>query len=589
MLPSGEGWVVGERGVILHASGDGWTPVDSLVDLTLRRVFTLAADDAWAVADESYPVGPGQSVTRSRLLHWNGSVWTTFSTTESLGFIVDLSFVTAKLAWGIAFTDDGSGPVYHFIRWDGTGWSIARDTPALAALQMISARDGWAVGAAGALMHWDGGAWSAVDSPTGADLDEVVFTSSDSGWAASEQGVILRYALGQWWVYSSLAPNPRRMTLDPAGDDGWILGSWTRGDIVLRWDTKDWNAFGASGPDGEVLSLTMPDAGDAWAAGWIPGRSRAGMIWHWDGSSWKREFDNVPLPLEAVSFLSAGDAWGVGDDGLLAHWDGSRWTLADSPTSQTLNAVAMLSADDGWAAGEGGQMLRWNGSDWSVTLPYKARGPGTNSLYYRFNALAFPSADDGWVAGSVEGGDFSQPWISHWDGKQWTDVGLFDKNPPCKCSLYAMYFSSPRDGWAVGGGDNTLILHWDGSSWQTATWPDAYRLLAVAGLSADDLWAAGVASDTDTATNPGLIFHWDGKAWTAYPVPGGAVWMDSVYMNSAADGWMAGDGLLHWTGAEWETVASPVEGVIAALERSPDGTLWAVTDTGAVLKLGVSG
>ena len=243
VLPSGEGWVVGEGGVFLHTSGDGWALETSPVDLTLRRVFTLAADDAWAVADESYPLGPGQSGVQSRLLHWNGSVWTTFFIGRSARVHRRSLFRQRETRMGNSSTDDGSGPVYHFIRWDGTEWSTVQDAPALAALQMISADDGWAVGAAGALMHWDGGNWSAVDSPTGLDLDEVAFTSSDSGWAASEQGVILRYALGQWWTYSSLAPNPRRMTLDPDGDDGWMFGSWTRGDIVLRWDTKDWNPF----------------------------------------------------------------------------------------------------------------------------------------------------------------------------------------------------------------------------------------------------------------------------------------------------------------------------------------------------------
>jgi hypothetical protein len=148
--------------------------------------------------------------------------------------------------------------------------------------------------------------------------------------------------------------------------------------------------------------------------------------------------------------------------------------------------------------------------------------------------------------------------------------------------------SSPDDGWAVGGGENTLILHWDGTSWTWQTWPDAYRLLAIGGAAPDDLWAAGIAENTDTATNPGLIFHWDGKTWTSYPVPAGTAWMDTIYMNSKDDGWMAGSGLLHWTGGEWQTVASPVEGVIVKLAHSPDGTLWAVTDTGSVLKLGVS-
>jgi hypothetical protein len=58
-------------------------------------------------------------------------------------------------------------------------------------------------------------------------------------------------------------------------------------------------------------------------------------------------------------------------------------------------------------------------------------------------------------------------------------------------------------------------------------------------------------------------------------------------MLSPDDGWMAGNGLLHWNGSEWGTVPSPVQGVIIALSRTSDGTLWAVTDTGSVLKLEV--
>jgi hypothetical protein len=589
MLASGEGWVVGERGLILERENGSWHAVNSPVNLTLRRIFTLEPADAWAIADESFPVGPEEMRTRSRLLHWNGNAWAVYSNPQSLGFVVDLSFLSSQLAWGIIYTDDGSGPVYHLIRWDGKVWTSAARTPPLAAIKIISADDGWAVGAGGAILHWDGEAWSAVESPTDKDLDELAFSSAASGWAASNQGVILRYALGVWRIYSSLAPNPRRMAIDPDSEDGWILGSWQRGDVVLRWDTKDWARFYGDVPDGEVLALDFPVAGEAWAAGWIPGRSRAGMIWRWDGWSWSREIDKVPLPIQAVSFLSAGNAWGAGQDGLLVQWDGSEWTATKRPSSQTLNAIAMLAPDDGWAAGEGGQVLHWNGSAWSVELPYKARGLGDNALFYRFNALAFSSADDGWVGGSVEGGDFSQPWIMHWDGEEWTDVVLFEKKPPCKCSIYAMHFSSADDGWAVGGGDMTLILHWDGESWQAQTFPEAYRLLAIDGTDAKDLWTAGVPENTDVNSAPGRILHWDGSAWSPFPFPSGASWMDSIYMASAGDGWMAGNGLLHWTGSDWGVVPSPVDGVIVALARTPDGALWAVSDTGSVLRLGVSG
>jgi hypothetical protein len=585
MLPSGDGWAVGEQGAILRRAGGEWESVASPVPSTIRRVFALGTRDAWAVVDDPYAIGPGDYRFRSRLLRWDGSAWSIFTTDEPLGYVVDLSFLTERFAWGIAFEDYGEGRVFHLIRWNGRRWEALYDTPVLNAIQMVSASSGWAVGDGGAIFYWNGIRWSAVESPTDADLDGVAFSSPGSGWATGRGGVILRYALGEWWEYSALAPSPRVMAVDPDGGDGWMLGSWNRGDIVLRWDGSDWVPFAGETPDGEALALDFPSVGEAWAAGWVPGRSRAGMIWRWDGSSWNRDIDKIPIPLLTADFLTADDGWGAGEDGQLVHWDGTGWHAAESPTWQTLNAVAMLSADDGWAAGEGGQVLRWDGEQWSVWLPYRARGIGSRALYFQFNALAFPSPADGWSAGGLEGGDFGQPWIEHWDGADWEEVRLFDDEPPCRCSLYAMHFSAPDDGWAVGGGDEMLILHWDGTEWTWRTWPEAYRLLAVGGAASDDLWAAGVAENLASNANPGVILHWDGEQWVPYPIPPGAAWMSAIHMDAADDGWMAGSGLIHWNGSEWGTVPLPQQAVIIKLARTPDGVLWAVTDTGSVLRL----
>lgn len=585
VLPSGDGWAVGEQGVILRRSGGSWAGTDSPVESTVRRVFAVDSKNAWAVSDAAFAIGPGDFRFRSRLLRWNGTAWSVFETSEPLGFVVDLSFLSAKTGWGISFEDYGDGRVFHLIRWNGSVWEIRMDTPVLNAIQMVSPSSGWAVGDGGAIFHWNGAKWSAVDSPTGANLDGVAFSSPGDGWATGRDGVIIRYSLGQWWDYSSLAPSPRAMAVGPDGEDGWMLGSWNRGDIVLRWDGKDWVTWRGDTPDGEALALDFPAAGEAWAAGWIPGRSRAGMVWRWDGASWNREFNNVPLPLIGASFLSANEAWGVGDEGWIVRWDGAEWSEVASPTGQELNAVTMLSPTEGWAAGEGGQILGWNGTYWAVYLPYQARGIGNDALYYKFNALSFNGTADGWVAGSVEGGDFRQPWIMRWDGAEWDAAKLFDDEPPCKCSLYAMHFSAPDDGWAVGGGDQTLIMHWDGAEWTYQTWPEAYRLLAIHGAAADDLWAAGIAEDIASSANPGVILHWDGSQWVPYRFPSGVAWMDAIHMDSASDGWMAGSGLLHWNGSEWGAVPSPVEGVIIRLERTGDGTLWGVTDTGSVLRL----
>lgn len=585
ILPSGDGWAVGEQGVILRLDAGEWREVESPVDSTIRRVFALGDRDAWAVVDEPYAIGPGDFRFRSRLLRWKGSAWSVLPTPEPMGYIVDISFLTPRSAWGIAFEDYGEGREFHLIRWNGNAWTAEDGTPALNAIRIISADDGWAVGDGGAILHFDGEQWIAVESPTDADLDGVAFSSPGEGWAISRDGVILRYALGEWWDYSSLAPSPRVMAVDPDGGDGWMLGSWNRGDIVLRWDGSDWVPFEGGGPDGEALALDFPAAGEAWAAGWVPGRSRAGMIWHWDGAAWSRAIDKIPVAIAAADFLSADAAWGVGDDGLIARWDGTEWMAAESPTWQTLNAVALPSAKEGWAAGEGGQILRWDGARWSVFLPYQARGIGDSAIYPRLNALAFPSPEDGWAAGGIEGGDYREPWIMHWNGAVWEDVALFGGDAPCKCSLYAMHFSAPDDGWAVGGGEGTLVMHWDGEQWTHRTWPESYRLLAVGGAAADDLWAAGIAENLAATENPGAILHWDGVEWVPYPFPPGAAWMDTIHMDAPDDGWMAGSGLIHWDGAAWGTVPMPMQGVVVKLWRAPGGGLWAVTNTGSVLRL----
>jgi hypothetical protein len=585
MLPSGDGWAVGERGVILRRSNGTWSQAASPVTSNIRRVFLLSENDAWAVTDEPYAVAPGELRYRSRLLHWDGRAWSIFSNPTPLGYIVDLSFLTSRYAWGIVSEDEGAGPVYYLARWNGKDWSTVNRAPALNAIQLVSTVTGWAVGDEGVILQWNGSAWKAIESATDKDLNGLVFTSNFSGWVYGTEGVILRYAYGEWWTYSSMAPSPREMVLDPEGEDGWILGSWQRGDIILRWGEKDWETYRGDGPDGEALALDFPILGEAWAAGWIPGRSRAGMIWRWDGATWSREIEKIPVALIAAEFIQGGGAWGVGEDGLLAKWDQTEWMAADSPTGQTLNAVGFLSATDGWAAGEGGQILRWDGYRWTVEMPYIARGRGDNALYTRLQAFGLVEADDAWVAGGLEGGDFSQPWIMHWDGAEWSAVELFDQKPPCRCSLYDMHFSSADDGWSVGGGDQTLIMHWDGAEWAYQTWPDAYRLLAIHGVAADDLWAAGIAENVSSSINPGVILHWDGAEWTAYPFPHGVAWMDAVYMLAPDDGWMAGNGLLHWDGSQWGTVPSPVNGVIISLSQTPDGTLWGVTDTGSVLRL----
>jgi hypothetical protein len=449
---------------------------------------------------------------------------------------------------------------------------------------MVSSAEGWVVGDNGLILFWNGYDWIPVESPVDKNLDGIAFTADGVGWVTSSEGVILREAAGNWLVYSALAPHPRRMVLDPDGN-GWMFGSWVRGNIVLSWTDKEWVTYKGPVPDGEVLGLSSPESGEFWAAGWVAGQARSGMIWNVGSDGWQRDIEHGPLPVNAAAFPAGDDGWAVGENGVIAHWNGAEWTETRSSTQQTLNAVAFLSTENGWAAGEGGQILHWDGAAWSIIREFQWRRAGGGATFHRIDALAFPSSVDGWAAGSAEGGDTLQPWMLHWNGITWDEVPLFVDGSPCKCSLSAMDFRAADDGWAVGGGEQALILHWDGQSWTSALGAEGYRLLAVQALGADDVWAAGVSETADETLPGGLALHWNGKTWTSYPLPAGVGRLDAIHFSTAGEGWMAGQSLLHWNGTAWGTAYSPVDAVIVTLAESESGALWAVTETGAVMKL----
>ena len=61
----------------------------------------------------------------------------------------------------------------------------------------------------------------------------------------------------------------------------------------------------------------------------------------------------------------------------------------------------------------------------------------------------------------------------------------------------AMHVSA-TDVWAVGFSETseieqTLTLHWDGTSWSVVSSPAAGRLRGIAIVSATDIWALGVS------------------------------------------------------------------------------------------------
>jgi hypothetical protein len=167
--------------------------------------------------------------------------------------------------------------------------------------------------------------------------------------------------------------------------------------------------------------------------------------------------------------------------------------------------------------------------------------------------------------------------------------------------LHGVSAVSDSDVWAVGVSYNTertlstsLIEHWNGTQWTVVPSPNPSSTLnvlnAVAAVSANDVWAVGIAP---TGSNPILIIHWNGSVWSVVPNPTSTMPLNNLAalaVVSANDVWAVGTGLigdedatatLHWNGTAWSVIPSPnvgpeVDNTLAGVTAVASNDVWAV-------------
>ena len=242
------------------------------------------------------------------------------------------------------------------LHWNGTGWSLAVSGTgnALRALAGTSAKDVWAAGLDGTLLHFDGSSWStkrkngSLWSPTSGPNERPIyalFAMPNLLWAG---GSGTRSFDGIGWTephHGSHLP-----TMGIWGSDSANLWEVGLQGMVNRWDGHQWQrAGGESGPN--FFGVWGSSAKDVWVVG------SAGTIVHW--------LDGTPSPvpsgttndLHATRGFDAKDVWAVGDQGTILHWQGSAWTASASPSPNALLGVWGSTAHDVWAVGENGVVL----------------------------------------------------------------------------------------------------------------------------------------------------------------------------------------------------------------------------------------
>ena len=323
--------------------------------------------------------------------------------------------------------------------------------------------------------------------------------------------------------------------------------------------------------------------------------------------------------LNAVAVTSASDIWAVGfgpqpggpayaKQTLIEHWDGTSWSIVPSPNPPSstyaqveLDGVVALAANDIWAVGYGENpsgtvspvditlIEHWDGTSWSI-VP----SPNPDQEVNELHAIAGVASNDLWAVGQRgEGGAACCPYeslIEHWNGTSWSVV----PNPGLT-ALQGVSAVAANDVWAVGTpatGGGAIIEQWNGTAWSTVAAPIAnangggISLRAVTAVSATDIWAVGDQENPligEGGTHDSVTEHWDGTAWT---VVGLALQDSTLYGVTASgpgDAWAVdGGGLMrtqHWDGATWSVVSTPNPGTGSGLQgvaAVSSGDLWAV-------------
>ncbi|MFB3739791.1 MAG: hypothetical protein ACE14W_12625, partial [Candidatus Velamenicoccus archaeovorus] len=285
--------------------------------------------------------------------------------------------------------------------------------------------------------------------------------------------------------------------------------------------------------------------------------------------------------LDLVAAISADDVWAVGGAGTTdlyaLHWDGRRWTRTQAPRTPKLDSgwiddLDGSSARDVWAVGgtgfDFGRALieHWDGTRWTIV-----HGPTIGYPTSGLNDVAVLSPSDAWAVGWAG----PEALTEHWDGRRWRIVP--GAPGPRRAALRAVTPISPDDVWAVGRSrSEPLVEHWDGTGWSVVPFPriadlSFLDLSSVAGVSASEVWAAGMAATDPTLTRPSvnlaIVGRWDGERWTILARRKGPFSLGAtIEATSPSDLWLLTGGILatgsiaHWDGTAWRDVRFPRTG-----------------------------
>lgn len=436
------------------------------------------------------------------------------------------------------------------VRIDGTATKSfdAGFSGRLWAVSGTSASNVYAVGDNAHFVHYDGTSVTPVALP--ASVVQTFYaihvrTPTDM-FAVGGASTILH---GDGTTWTKMTPPNVTATLYGviafAADDVWAAGGNGAG-VVFHYNGSTWTAPASAAPN-QLDAIWGPASNDVFAVG------VGGTIVHYNGSSWSAMTSGTAVDLTGVWGTAHDDVIAIGQ-GVLLHYDGTRWT----PLQLGANALAITGVDASHATifDSSGTLRRWDGV--GATIPQKLT-PGTSMI------------NDVWASGPKDAYASTYAGTFHYDGATWTKID----------SILGGVM------WGIGpvGATNTIdvfqaidptVRHYNSiaGTWTTMTMPSSMSgdsILCMSGTAANDVWIG---------TDQGNVAHYTTSWQVSYTDPV-AAGISGIWARTANDIWTVGDGGIHHYTGTWSTVDSTVG--LSAIWGTSATNIYAVGNAGLAM------
>lgn len=171
-------------------------------------------------------------------------------------------------------------------------------------------------------------------------------------------------------------------------------------------------------------------------------------------------------------------------------------------------------------------------------------------------------------------GNGQETLVIHYDGSSWTEL-----HPGGTETYWWVGGSGPQDVWMVG--EKGRITHWDGKTFMEHSSGTTATLWGVWAASPTDAWVVGGTPEGGTNAPNDLVFHWNGASFSSVTLPqilGRSYY--KVWGRSSDDLYVVGEAATIWhkKGATWTLESDPplASATLFTVAGSKTGDVYAV-------------